>query len=147
MVKRDNNKIIYAVKLNINGYWKYVLTDNYFPFITNQNGKLNFCFGSSFQKELWVSLFEKAWAKVNGCYARIGAGGYCGEAFDVLTDSYTELIYIKVYVDKRDELWEKLKIEKQNNYVMCAGSKRFGLFDNTGLISNHAYTLMNLYEL
>ena len=147
VVKRDNNKIIYAVKLNINGYWKYVLTDNYFPFITNQNGKLNFCFGSSFQKELWVSLFEKAWAKVNGCYARIGAGGYCGEAFDVLTDSYTELIYIKVYVDKRDELWEKLKIEKQNNYVMCAGSKRFGLFDNTGLISNHAYTLMNLYEL
>ena len=64
-----------------------------------------------------------------------------------MTDSYTELIYIKVYVDKRDELWEKLKIEKQNNYVMCAGSKRFGLFDNTGLISNHAYTLMNLYEL
>ena len=147
IVKRDGSKIIFAVKLNINGFWKYVLTDNYFPFIVNQNGRLNFCFGSSFKKELWVSLFEKAWAKVNGCYARIGSGGYCSEAFDVLTDSYTELIHIKVYNDKKDELWNKLLIEKQNNYVMCAGSKRFGLFDNTGLISNHAYTLMNLYEL
>ena len=147
MVKMDKDKIIYGVKLNINGIWKYVLVDNYFPFILNQNGKLNFCFGSSFKKELWVSLFEKAWAKVNGCYARIASGGYCSEAFDALTDTYTELILIQSYVDKTEILWKKLKLEKDHNYVMCAGSKHFSLWDNSGLISNHAYTLMNLYEL
>ena len=147
VVKIDKNNIIYSVKLNINGIWKHVLVDNYFPFILNQSGKLNFCFGSSFKKELWVSLFEKAWAKVNGCYARIGSGGYCGEAFDVLTDTYTELIHVKSFVDKKEILWKKLKLEKDNNYVMCAGSKHFNLWDNNGLISNHAYTLINLYEL
>ena len=147
VVKIDKNKIIYSVKLNINGIWKYVLVDNFFPFILNENGKKNFCFGSSFKKELWVSLFEKAWAKINGCYARIASGGHCGEAFDALTESYTELIHVQGYVDRRELLWNKLKKEKENNYVMCAGSKHFGLWDNNGLISNHAYTLMNLYEL
>ena len=147
VVKIDKNKIIYSVKLNINGIWKYVLVDNYFPFILNENGKMNFCFGSSFKKELWVSLFEKAWAKVNGCYARIASGGHCGEAFDALTDAYTELIHVQGYVDRSELLWNKLKKEKENNYVMCAGSKHFSLWDNNGLISNHAYTLMNLYEL
>ena len=147
LVKRDKIKNIYSVKLNINGIWKYVLVDNYFPFILNNNGKLSFCFGSSFKRELWVSLFEKAWAKINGCYARISSGGYCGEAFDALTDAYTELIHIQGYADKKDILWNELIIAKNNNYVMCAGSKRFGLFENAGLVSSHAYTLMNLYEL
>ena len=147
VVKRDKNSIIYSVKLNINGKWKHVLVDNYFPFILNQNGKYNFCFGSSFKKELWVSLFEKAWAKINGCYARIAGGGHCSEAFDALTDAYTELIRVQAFNDKRDILWNKLIQGKKNNYVMCVGSKHFGLWENNGLISNHAYTLMNLYEL
>ena len=69
---KDPKSRIFFVKLNINGKWKEILIDNYFPIITNkENGSTNFCFGSSFQKELWVSLFEKAWAKINGCYARI----------------------------------------------------------------------------
>ena len=61
-----------------------------------------FCFGSSFQDELWVSLFEKAWAKVNGCYARIGCGGKCGDGFDVLTSAiseYHEILGINDRVD------------------------------------------------
>jgi calpain-15 len=84
-VKIDKNLTVYKVKLNINGKWKYVLLDNFFPNVCN-DGKEMFCFGSSFKKELWVSIFEKAWAKINGCYARIGYGGYCRDAFDILTD-------------------------------------------------------------
>ena len=147
LVKREKNKLIYAVKYNINGKWKHVLVDNYFPSILNKNGKINFCFGSSFKRELWVSLFEKAWAKINGCYARIACGGHCNEAFDALTDAYTELIHIQTYLDKREKLWEILFLYKKNNYVMCAGSKHFGIFDNAGLIGGHAYTLMNLFDL
>ena len=148
VIKRGPNKKIYSVKLNINGIWKYVLIDNYIPYIQDNKGNDNFCFGSSFRKELWVSLFEKAWAKINGCYARIGCGGHCSEAFDVLTGAYTELIRItKKDEETKEKLWKKLKQEKINDYIICAGTRHLGLFENVGLISNHAYTIINIYEI
>ena len=147
------NYKIYFVKLNINGKWKEILIDKYFPIIKKEDkDRSEFSFGSSFQKELWVSLFEKAWAKINGCYANIGCGGYCGEAFDVLTDAYTELHQIIGINDERKkELWEILKNAKyENNYVICAGTRHFGVFENliysSGLIGGHAYTIIKVYE-
>ena len=149
---KDPKSRIFFVKLNINGKWKEILIDNYFPIITNkENGSTNFCFGSSFQKELWVSLFEKAWAKINGCYARIGCGGFCGEAFDVLTDAFTESYQIIGINDKRKkELWDNLYKAKNNKYVICAGTRHFGMFESvispSGLVGGHAYTIINIYH-
>ena len=116
-----------------------------------------FCFGCSFQNELWVSLFEKAWAKVNGCYARIGCGGECGEGFDVLTSAFSEFHGLLGITDKKkDELWQILKEakNKKNNYLIGAGTRRFSFFEKigeiigkgTGLISSHAYTIIKVYE-
>ena len=148
-IKSENGETIgYKVKLNLNGKWKYVLVDKNFPCL-----KVNhmFCFGSSFQNELWVSIFEKAWAKVNGCYARI-CGGKCGEGFDVLTSAISEYYLIVEYDDKKiDELWNKLKDAKdeKNNYLIGAATKRLSLWDRfwgIGLVSSHAYTLINVYE-
>jgi len=124
------------------------LVDNYLPYIPDNKGNNNFCFGSSFRKELWVSLFEKAWAKVNGCYARIGCGGNCSDAFDVLTSAYTIILKINnINEEAKEKLWIKLKKEKNNNCVICSGTRRLGIFENVGLISQHAYTIMNLYEV
>ena len=115
VIKNRPNKKIYSIKLNIHGKWKHVLIDNYFPFVSENREKDIFCFGSSFKKELWVSLFEKAWAKINGCYARIGCGGKCYEAFDVLTGAYSELIKIRESGgDTKEILWNKLKDAKDN---------------------------------
>ena len=149
-IKKSPNLNVYEVKLNINGKWKYVLVDNYFPNISN-NGKYMFCFGSSFKKELWVSLFEKAWAKINGCYARIGCGGMCGEAFDILTDAYSEYHHILgIDNEQKENIWNKLKDANKNNYVICAGTKRFGFWEGfglfLGLISQHAYTIIKIYD-
>ena len=154
-VKNDDVTIGYKVKLNINGKWKNVLVDKFLPVI-EENGSNKLCFGSSFKKELWVSLFEKAFAKINGCYARIGCGGQCGEAFDILTDAYSEFHQIiGINVERKEMLWKKLKESKgkenkENSYVICAGTRRFGFWDgfgiNIGLISCHAYTIINIYD-
>ena len=147
---KGNNSFIYLVKLNINGERKNVLLDNYFP-VMIINGKNRLCFGSSLKKELWVSIIEKAWAKVSGCYANID-GGFCVDAFDVLTDAYVErhdfLSYDK---NKEKKLWDELKKASDNNYVICAGTKNFGciekFFWNSGLISNHAYAILGIFDL
>ena len=148
VIKNRPNKKIYSIKLNIHGKWKHVLIDNYFPFVSENREKDVFCFGSSFKKELWVSLFEKAWAKINGCYARIGCGGKCYEAFDVLTGAYSELIKIRESGgDTKEILWNKLKDAKDNSYNICAGTRLLGIFENIGLISNHAYNVINIYNI
>lgn len=54
----------------VNGIKTPVIVDDYLPI--DENG--NVAFASSKTQEIWVSLLEKAWAKLHGSYARIEGG-------------------------------------------------------------------------
>ena len=150
-IKTRSLENIYGIYLFLNGKWRLVLLDDYLPCI-NINSTKNLCFGfSKCDNELWVSFLEKAWAKVNGSYIRIGTGGFCNEAFDVLTDVYTEHIIIpsKKYELKKmkNDLWEKLAKAIEHEYLICLGTGNSDEIENCGLMPAHAYTLINIYEL
>ena len=119
-IKDKSEDHVYGVYLYLNGRWKLVLVDDFLPYKGLVIKELSF--STSFQNELWVALIEKAWAKVNGCYARIGCGGFCYEAFDVLTEAFTEHIELRFYKskNKQEELWNKMQqaIKKK----ICYGS-------------------------
>lgn len=54
------------MRLNINGVWRYVPVDDYLPYL---NGEA--IFAKSFndqESDLWVSLIEKAYAKMFAGY-------------------------------------------------------------------------------
>ena len=142
----NTKKNLYGIYFFINGKWKLVLVDDYFPCKLNDNSIYEFCFSCSFQNELWVSLIEKAWAKINGCYANIDYGGYSYEAFDVLTEALTQHIYINE--NKKKELWETIKEANDRHYIMAAGTKP-GFLMNwwVGLIESHAYTIIGIKDL
>lgn len=54
------------MKLYINGEPNTVVVDDYFPFCERKN---DWAFSrSSTEKEIWVLLLEKAWAKIHGSY-------------------------------------------------------------------------------
>lgn len=57
------------MKLCINGEWKVIPLDDNIPI---KNGRI--AFTKNNDKEIWVSLLEKCWAKVNGSYTNIDAG-------------------------------------------------------------------------
>ena len=143
----------YGIYLFINGKWKLVLLDNNFPYKTVNYFDKDFCFGKSIQKELWVSLLEKAWAKVNGSYARIGCNGWSKEAFDVLTEAYTEKIDLRLYNNmenkRSEELWEILLKAFEKEYVLTAGTKSLKIekFTENNLETGHDYTLINIYTV
>ena len=145
-IKEKSEEHVYGIYLFLNGTWKLVLIDDYFPY-EEENENKQICFGSSVQNELWVALLEKAWAKVNGNYARIGCRGFMNEAFDVLTEAYTEQIDIRVYKNEKreDELWELLG--KNKNYVLAAGTHDTYRVEKAGLVPGHAYTLINIYSV
>lgn len=58
--KEINAAGIYLVFFYINGYKQGVIVDDYFP--VKQDGTL--AFSGSKKPEIWVSLMEKAWAKL-----------------------------------------------------------------------------------
>ena len=103
-------------------------------------------FSCSFQNEIWVSLIEKAWAKVNGSYANIDYGGFSYEVFDILTEAYSE--HIEIGVKGKAKIWEILVNSEKRKYLMTVASKSFDLISGfkyeliLGLEEKHAYTVV-----
>ena len=61
---------LYGLWLCIDGIWQLIKVDNFF--VTNY-GKTVFSTFTS-DKNFWVLLLEKAYAKVNRCYANLASG-------------------------------------------------------------------------
>jgi calpain-15 len=98
--KQSQEKGVYGVWLNINGMWKLITLDSYFPM---KYGQL---FGSRNEgAELWVMLIEKAYAKAFGSYMTIeGRGGSPTDALRDLTGAPCESRYHDRLTE--DELWD-----------------------------------------
>ena len=144
--KEKTKEHLYGVFIYLNGRWKLVLVDDYLPFSGKRFRK--FAFSSSGGKELWVALLEKAWAKINGSYAKIGCGGSPTEVFDVLTEAYSEQIPINPYY--KDYIWETMYDAEKKGYIMTAGTSSdiFNLnLEGVGLCAGHAYTVLGVMEI
>ena len=148
-IKEKSEEHAYGIYLYLNGKWKLVLIDDYFPYVVKDCVFKELSFSCSVQNEIWVSLVEKAWAKVNGCYAKIGCGGYSYEAFDVLTEAFTEQVNITEYKKekKEEELWTKMVDSFKKNYVITAGTPSSNVLYQYGLCPGHSYTLINVYKV
>ena len=145
-IKEKSKENCYGVYLFINGVWKLVLIDDYVPYTGKYFKQL--VFSSSNGNELWVVLLEKAWAKVNGSYARIGCGGMPHEVFDVITESYSQVI--SVTENNSEMIWEQLIKGYDRGYIMTAGTSGDTTnldIEEVGLCPGHAYTILKVLEL
>ena len=102
--KEKTKENAYGIYFYINGQKKLVYIDDYFPCFGN-NFK-SFAFSKCCKNKIWVELIEKAWAKINGSYIRIGCGGTVNEVFDVLTEAYSEIVYINH--KESETIWNNL---------------------------------------
>ena len=144
--KEKTKEHLYGVYLYLNGVWKLVFVDDFLPYSGKKFKK--FAFSSSGGNELWVALLEKAWAKINGNYAKIGCGGYPTEVFDILTEAYSEQIPINPYY--KDYIWETMYDSEKRGYIMTAGSSIdiFNLnLDEVGLLPGHSYSVLGVLEI
>ena len=145
LIKEKSDEHCYGCYFRINGIWKLVLIDDYFPCYGSW-GK-NFAFSSTNGNELWVILLEKAWAKLNGNYAK-AIGGEPHEIFEVITNAYSRKIRVKNISE--DDLWEAFKEAIDNNFIMTAGTSGdvYNLnLEELGLAPGHAYTLLEAKEV
>jgi len=146
-IKERTKEHLYGIYFNIHGQWKLVLIDDYFPASDDKNEK-KFAFAHCKNKEIWINLLEKAWAKVNGCYANIIGKFTPYEIFDILTEAYTEVTYIiKNRKNLKENLWEKIINAVNNNFIILAVTNNNPSIEKIGLAPNSSYIITNIYEI
>lgn len=141
VTKEINSAGIYLVKFFINGSETLVAVDDYLP--VKPDGKP--CFATCRDGEIWVSILEKAWAKLHGTYARTEGGLPCFAANHVMgvpSESFPHAA-----VEGTDDFYDMLKSADERNFTMMAASRGQGENRNSeGVISGHAYSLISIKE-
>lgn len=143
-------KGIYCLKFFISAGWRYVIIDDRLCVHKGQN---NLVFAHCLNPdELWVPLIEKAYAKLFGSYEALNSG-LIDDALVDMTGLVAEKIKLKKIKGNRDaldEFWNKLwKYRKNKTLMGCSieghteGEVRWD-GDRTGLLSGHAYSLVDV---
>ena len=84
ITKEKNKDGFYEIIMMIDGKPQIVIVDDFIPVRLSSSNKPKCCFAKPHEKEIWVILLEKAWAKINGGYLNIISGNP-RDAFEVLT--------------------------------------------------------------
>ena len=130
----------YSIRFMIQGVPKIILVDDFLPC---KKGTKQLAF-NRLKDEIWVQLLEKAWAKVNGSYASTIAG-LPSEALSTLTEAPC-LTYIHVKFEP-EKLWDIIFSADKNDYIICTSSNSKPNLDKNGIVSSHAYTIINVYKV
>lgn len=139
---------VYSVRMCLQGLWRDVIIDDYFPCFPTSGPVFSRCHGN----ELWVMLVEKAYAKAAGSYAATKLG-LPHEAMLDLTGAPYELFTL---ADCNESLWDILLRYDQLDYLMSACTTGVDLMSeathamrvsDSGLVSGHAYTLLVVKQL
>ncbi|MBI4412439.1 MAG: hypothetical protein HY541_08150 [Deltaproteobacteria bacterium] len=153
----DQGNGTYSVRFFRNGKPVYVTVDKDLPTekekIHHTDGSITEgddipVYGSSTDKgELWVSIMEKAYAKMMGGYENIGNGGVVSEALVTLTGSR---IVSHSYIGSlsSDGLYSELEKALKDGKSVAASTYSDGSkYTGTGLVARHAYTVLDVQEV
>jgi len=98
---------------------------------------------------MWISVIEKAWAKVKGSYFA-AQGGRIENALRTLAGIPVENFRMSKIRSQSQahQFWKKLKDADDRGYYMGAGTSG-GQNDNNvcGIINMHAYTVIAIFKL
>lgn len=130
----------YHIKLFFNGIQRKVVIDDYLPY--SFDGGLLCSYSKN--KELWVSLLEKAYMKLNGGYSFLGSNS--GIDLYTLTGWIPEEVKIQSKEFDPIVIWKKLLDGHRFGHCLCTISTG-NIDDDSGLISNHAYAILDIKEV
>lgn len=135
---------VYSVKLFHEGVFQYVLVDDYIPCL--EDGSLAFA-KSEDANEIWAIILEKAFAKVFKSYEGLTSNDP-SVALTYLTGGAVD----SKVLDSNDNLWERMKEFSTKKWIMALTTSSNpdsagNVVDESGIVSNHAYSLINAFEL
>lgn len=137
----------YSIRLHVNGIPRKVIIDDYLP-IGKHNQLL--CSYSSNKSEFWISLLEKAYMKLMGGY------DFPGSNSNIDLHALTGWIPERVALRPKDPefnsngVFERLKEGLQMGrclVTVATGELADSECDRTGLVSTHAYAVLQMQEI
>lgn len=160
--KREREQGIYRVTMNKNGWWTSVVVDDYLPVA---GGRPKFARTKGDPAELWMSILEKAYAKVFGGYGFVVAG----DPLHVLQDlsgmpcSSFDNAFVESSINETYQLFEHLRHYNENGYQILfttptreailtargaqscstAGQAEIG-YTKAGLLLGHSYAVIKV---
>uniref|UniRef100_A0A6S9ZA69 Calpain catalytic domain-containing protein n=1 Tax=Chrysotila carterae TaxID=13221 RepID=A0A6S9ZA69_CHRCT len=132
----------YMVRLKFNGIERRILVDDRLPL--SRDGRL-MCSHSSHKEELWVSIIEKAYLKVNGGYDFPGSNS--GIDMHSLTGWIPEQFGTRDEGFNPERLWERLEsASKFGDCLVTVATDEMSdaEADAVGLVSAHAYAVLQV---
>ena len=148
-------KGLYVFRFFKNCAWRYVIIDDKLPILEKEGYQQQYIFAHcKDNKELWVPLIEKAYAKLHGCYQAL-SGGFIDEGLADLTGLVAQKLPAKEMGSTRegtDDLWQQLMTFKSEKTLLGCSVDGHAVEsdirneDNepTGLIAQHAYSIIDL---
>jgi len=131
----------YVIKLYINGLWRAVKIDDYFP-VDEHNNML--CSHST-KGKLWCSLLEKAYLKMCNGY-NFGGSNTSRDLF-IFTSWLPEKKKLKE-VEDLDKLWDRMvKGDKNKDVMVSISTGELHNAEELGLVECHAYAVLEFKEV
>ncbi|RNF20123.1 calpain [Trypanosoma conorhini] len=138
----------YRVTFNKNGWWRNVVVDDYLPVL---GGRAKYARSLDDPCEMWVSILEKAYAKVHGSYANIVVGDPLLALQDLSgypTTRYDESFASDIETGDT-ELLERLDRYSRSGYYIglitpvrdAENEEKESLYKEAGLMMGHMYTV------
>jgi len=148
---------VYAVRFFSpdEGEWVWVLVDDFVPL--GGNGRPYFMSAHD-PNEFWPVIFEKAFAKVNSCYAGLSPAVACGGtcAMRMVSGSSEVLSWVGKDFDGHDvdAVWEEIQkaVEKGCAAACGVADETWGKHSNEemknlGVVYNHVFSCVGTYAL
>ncbi|KAF9998251.1 hypothetical protein BGZ65_006232 [Modicella reniformis] len=146
-VKRDEQVGVYGFIFFKDGDWiSTVVDDQIFYKIDPQTHRRLLYFSSCHEeRELWLPLMEKAYAKIHGDYESL-TGGYTSEGIEDLTGGTASMMFSGDILDKK-LFWEKEMLQVNKSTLMgCSINYEDEDPEKYGIQAGHAYSVLNVAE-
>ncbi|KAJ9442418.1 Calpain-type cysteine protease DEK1 [Diplonema papillatum] len=152
---QDPDLGLYRVSLCKNGWWQTVIVDDFLPC---SGPKPAFARNRDEPHELWVSLIEKAYAKVHGSFAAIMSGGAAPALGDLTGCPYKTFdfegegatSFDQLLLNDEHEFLQVLGTPGKNimyvpeSAVTAEQKKLWDEYQAVGLICEHSYSLITV---
>ncbi len=131
---------------DLNGEW----VEKFTPVKVKIDGDIPQEYGSAVyatggtDQELWAPLLEKAYAKWKGGYEEIGNGGWPHDALAQLTGKPAESIWMDA--TNPPNITKVVQGHLNSGQVVCASTKDDKATAGSGIVGNHAYTVLGTLE-
>ncbi|KAG0355190.1 hypothetical protein BC939DRAFT_406140 [Gamsiella multidivaricata] len=146
-VKKNEQVGVYGFIFFKDGDWvSTVVDDQLFYKIEPQSFRRQLYFSScNEERESWLPLIEKAYAKIHGDYETL-TGGYTAEGIEDLTGGVASMMFTGDILD-RDRFWEE-EMKQVNKATLMGCSINFQEEDpeKHGIQSGHAYSVLQVAE-